>query len=141
MQSEPLRGKVRARLPRAISKSAKLLAALMAPLALGCAAAMPLPVFLPGERVECLFEVIGDVTVEGPFRAVDDTEGGSREAILEGVRLEVGQQAVESGADAVMVRELLYRRDAAAAEAGPPEITAAEGMLISYVDPACAPPA
>jgi hypothetical protein len=95
-------------------------------------------VFLPGEQVECLFEVIGDVTVEGPFEAADDIEGGPREAILEGVRLEVGEQTVESGADAVMVRELLYRRDAAAAEAGAPEIMAAEGMLISYVDPACA---
>jgi hypothetical protein len=102
---------------------------------------MPIPVFLPGEPVECLFEVMGDMTVEGPFQAADDIEGGSREAILEGVRLEVGQQAVASGADAVMIRELLYRRDAAAAEAGAPEIMAAEGMLISYVDPTCAAPA
>ena len=140
MQSEPARGKG-ALLPCALSKSTKLLATLIAALALGCAGAMPLPVFLPGERVECLFEVMGDVTVEGPFEAADDVEGGSREAFLEGVRLEVGQQAVESGADAVMIRELLYRRDAAAAEAGAPEIMAAEGMLISYVDPACASPA
>ena len=93
------------------SESAKLLAALIAPLALGCAGAMPLPVFLPGEPVECLFEVMGDMTVEGPFQAADDIEGGSREAILEGVRLEVGQQAAESGADAVMVREFVYQRE------------------------------
>ncbi len=51
----------------------------------------------------------------------------------------MGQQAV--GPDAVMVREPLHRRDAAAAEAGAPETMAAEGMFISYVDPACAGPA
>tara|TARA_B100001146_G_C16124034_1_gene409291 strand:- start:20 stop:259 length:240 start_codon:yes stop_codon:yes gene_type:complete len=79
--------------------------------------------------------------VEGPFQAADGIEGGSREAILGGVRLEVSQQAVGADADAVMVRELLHRRDAAAAEAGAPETMAAEGMLISYVDPACAAPA
>ena len=81
--------------------------------------------------------------MEGPFQAADGIEGGSREAILGGVRLEVSQQAVgaDADADAVMVRELLHRRDAAAAEAGAPETMAAEGMLISYVDPACAAPA
>ena len=81
----------------------------------------------------------GDVTVEGPFRAVDDVEGGPREAILQGVRLEVGQQAAESGADAVMVRELVYERDAATAEASSPEIIAVAGMLVSFVDPVCVP--
>ncbi len=91
--------------------------------------------------VEFGLDLFARVLVEGPFQAADGIEGGSREAILEGVRLEVGQQAVGSGADAVMVRELLHRRDAAAAEAGAPEIMAAEGMLISYVDPACAAPA
>ncbi len=121
-------------------KSAKLLTALSAPLALACAGgAMLVPVFLPGERVECLFEVIGEVTVEGPFRAVDDIEGGPREAAMQGVRLEVSQQAVESGADAVMVREFLYDRDSAAIEDDPPEIVAVEGMLLSFVDPACVP--
>ena len=139
MQGEPRRGKPRARLARSVSQSAKLLAALMAPLVLGCAGAMPVPVFLPGERVDCLFEVIGDLTVEGPFRAADGVEGGAREAILEGVRLEVGQQAAESGADAVMVRELVYERDAATAEASSPEIIAVEGMLVSFVDPVCVP--
>ena len=91
--------------------------------------------------VEFGLELFARVLVEGqgPFQAADGIEGGSREAILEGVRLEVGQQAVGSGA--VMVRELLHRRDAAAAEAGAPETMAAEGMLISYVDPACAAPA
>ncbi len=121
-------------------KSAKLLTALSAPLALACAGgAMLVPVFLPGERVECLFEVIGEVTVQGPFRAVDDIEGGPREAVLQGLRLEVSRQAVESGADAVMVRELVYDRDSAAAEDDPPEIVAVEGMLLSFVDPACVP--
>ena len=131
---------VRVQLPRAISRSAKLLTALSAPLALACAGGgMRIPVFLPGERVECLFEVIGEVTVEGPFRALDDIEGGPREAVLQGVRLEVSQQAVESGADAVMIRELLYDRDLAATEDDAPEIVAVEGMLLSFVDPACVP--
>ena len=139
MQGEPARGKAGTLLPRALSISSMLLAGLIAALALGCAGAMPVPVFLPGERVDCLFEVIGDVTVEGPFRAVDDVEGGPREAILEGVRLKVGQQAAESGADAVMVRELVYERDAATAEASSPEIIAVAGMLVSFVDPVCVP--
>ena len=116
----------------------KLLSALAALLAVGCAGAT-LPVVLPGERVDCLFEVIGEVTVEGPFRARDDIEGGSREVLLEGVRLEVGQQAFESGADAVMVREFLYERDRPATEDDAPEIIAVEGMLLSFVDPACVP--
>ena len=138
MLSRAGRGEAGVRLPGSIPKSARLLSALVTPLALGCAGAA-LPVFLPGERVECLFEVIGEVTVEGPFRARDDIEGGSRGAVLEGVRLEVGQQAVGSGADAVMVRELLYERDRAATEDDAPEIIAAEGMLLSFVDPACVP--
>ena len=98
---------------------------------------MRIPVFLPGEPVECLFQVIGDVTVEGPFRAVDDVGVGPREAILQGVRLEVSRQADRLGADAVMVRELLYDRDAVVTEDGPPEIVAVEGMLLSFVDPTC----
>ena len=138
MPSRAGRAETRVRLPRSVPKSARFLGALVAPLALGCAGAA-LPVFLPGERVECLFEVIGEVTVEGPFRAKEDIEGGSRGAVLEGVRLEVGQQAAGSGADAVMVRELLYERDRAATEDEAPEIIAAEGMLLSFVDPACVP--
>ncbi len=100
---------------------------------------MPVPVFLPGERVDCLFEVLGEVTVQGPFRSRDDIEGGSREVILQGVRLEVGQDVAGSGADAVMIRELLYDRDSAATEDDAPEIIAVEGMLLSFVDPACVP--
>ena len=100
---------------------------------------MLLPVYLPGERVECLFEVMGEVTVDGPFRVVDDVDGGYREAVLEGVRLEVSRRALELGADAVMVRELLYDRDPGAIEDDPPEIIAVEGMLLSFVDPACVP--
>ena len=80
----------------------------------------------------------GEVTVRGPFRGQDDGGGASREAILQGVRLEVGQETADSGADAVMVRELLYDRDSTVAEDDAPEIVAVEGMLISYVDPACA---
>ncbi len=120
-------------------RAAKMLTVLSGPLAVACAGARVVPVFLPGERVDCLFEVVGEVTVQGPFRAPDDIEGGPREGILQGVRLEVGQEAAGSGADAVMVRELLYDRDSAAAEAGAPEIIAAEGMLLSFVDPTCAP--
>ena len=100
---------------------------------------MLVPVFLPGERVDCLFEVMGEVTVEGPFRVPDDIEGGYREAVLEGVRLEVSRRALASGADAVMVRELRYDRDPAATDDDAPEIVAVEGMLLSFVDPACVP--
>ena len=89
--------------------------------------------------MDCLFEVVGEMTVQGPFRARDDIEGGSREVILQGVRLEVGQEAAGSGADAVMVRELLYDQDSAAAEDDTPEIVAVEGMLLSFVDPTCVP--
>ena len=100
---------------------------------------MLVPVSLPGEQVDCLFEVVGEVTVQGPFRARDDIEGGSREVILQGVRLEVGQEVAGSGADAVMIRELLYDRDSAVAEDDAPEFIAAEGILLSFVDPACVP--
>ena len=129
-----------ARLPDVISRAAKILTALCAPLALACAGgAMLVPVFLPGEQVDCLFEVVGEVTVQGPFRARDDIEGGSREGILQGIRLEVGREAAGSGADAVMVRELLYDRDSAAAEDDAPAIVAVEGILLSFVDPTCVP--
>lgn len=121
-------------------RSARLLTMLSGPLALACAGgAMVVPVYLPGERVECLFEVMDDVTVEGPFRVPDDVEGGYREAVLEGVRLEVSRRAFELGADAVMIRELRYDRDAAATEDDAPEIIAVEGMLLSFVDPTCVP--
>ena len=123
-----------------MQSSAKILTGLSVLLALACAGgAMPVPVFLSGERVDCLFEVLGEVTVQGPFGSRDDIEGGSREVILQGVRLEVGQEVAGSGADAVMIRELLYDRDSAAAEADAPEIIAVEGMLLSFVDPACVP--
>ncbi len=130
---------MRGRLSGASSRITKTLVALSAPLAMACAgAAMPVPVFLPGERVDCLFEVVGELTVQGPFGARGDDDGGSREVFLQGVRLGVGQEAAESGADAVMLREFLYERDSAAAENDAPEIVAVEGMLISFVDPACA---
>jgi len=103
------------------------------------ATATPLPpVFLPGEQVDCLFEVVGEVTVQGPFRGPTDGDRTPREVVMEGVRLEVGQEAAGSGADGVMVREFLYDRDSAATGDGPPELVAVEGMLISFVDPGCA---
>ncbi len=137
MQDSPGRFQV---LSCAVSRTAKRLAALSALLALACASGPNLvPVFLPGDRVECLFEVIGDVTVEGPFRARDDVPGGLREAILQDVRLKVGRRVAESGADGAMVREFIYEPDSVVAEASTPAIVAVEGMLISFVDPACAP--
>ena len=55
-----------------------------------------------GDKVVQRGEIVGlelfaRVLVEGPFQAADGIAGGSREAILEGVRLEVGQQAVGRG--------------------------------------------
>lgn len=130
-------GEVMFRLPGGISRVAKILTVLSTPCAFACAGAMLVPVYLPGERVNCLFEVVGEVTVQGPFRGQDDGDGASREVILQGVRLEVGREAADSGADAVVVRELLYDRDSTAAGDDAPEIIAVEGMLISFVDPAC----
>ena len=137
MPAEAGRGSVRAEAGRVSVPAKRALIALTA-LALGCAGA-PLTVFLPGERVECLFEVMGNVIVEGPFDAGDDEEGGAREAMLEGIRLEVGRETVGSGADAVMVRELLYQTDPAVIENDTPQIVAAEGMLLRFVDPGCLP--
>ncbi len=128
------------KLPFGIPKAAKMLSSLSVPWVLACAGTPNvLPVYLPGDRVECLFEVIGDVTVPGPFRAGDDVPGGAREAMLQGVRLEVGRRVAESGADAAVVREFIYDADTAGAEASTPEIIAVEGMLVSFVDPACVP--
>jgi hypothetical protein len=100
---------------------------------------MLVPVFLPGERMDCLFEVVGEVTVQGPFGTGDDGDGPSRDAVLQSVRLEVGQEAAGTGADAVMVREFHYDRDSPAAENNTPEIDAVDGMLVSFVDPTCVP--
>jgi hypothetical protein len=97
------------------------------------------PVFLPGEQVQCLFEVIGEVTVQGPFEVRDDFDRETRELVFDRVRLEVGREGAESGAHAVMVREVLYDEDAAATEDNRPEITSVEGMLLSFVDPSCVP--
>ncbi len=97
------------------------------------------PVFLPGERVNCLFEVVGEVTVQGPFPARDDVEAGSGGVVMQGVRLEVSRAVARSGADAVMLRELVYDRDPGAAGADAREIIAVEGMLLSFVDPTCVP--
>ena len=144
MRDDTVRFEVMFRLPGAIwraAKMAKTLAALSVPWALACAAGPDLPVFLPGDRVDCLFEVVGDLTVQGPFRAQDDVPGGAREAMLQAVRLEVGRRTAQSGADAAMVREFIYAPDPAAAEASPPQIVAGEGMLISFVDPTCVPAA
>ncbi len=140
MQDSARRVEVMFRLPCAISRAAKMLTALSAPWALACAGGPGLfPVYLPGDRVECLFEVIGDVVVQGPFRAGDDVPEGSREAMLQGVRLEVSRRVAESGADAAMVREFIYDPDSAVAETSIPEIVAVEGILLSFVDPACVP--
>jgi hypothetical protein len=118
----------------------KILTVLVTPLAFACAGSgMLVPVFLPGERMDCLFEVVGELTVQGPFRGEDDGDGASREAILQSVRLDVGREAAGSGADAVMVRELLYNRDATTVETDAPEILAVEGMLVSFVDQTCIP--
>ena len=130
---------MRSRFPPS-SRVVKIMVVLSAAWVVACAGGgMPVPVFLPGERVDCLFEVIGEVTVQGPFEVGDDSLGGSRGVVLEGIRLGVGQEAAESGADAVMVREILYDRDSTAAENDTPEIIAVEGLLVSFVDPACTP--
>ena len=135
MQDSAGRFEVMFRLPCAISRAAKMLTALSVPWALACAGGPGLfPVYLPGDRVECLF-----VVVRGPFRAGDDVPEGSREAVLQGVRLEVSRRVAESEADAAMVREFIYDRDSAASENSTPEIIAVEGMLLSFVDPACVP--
>lgn len=140
MRDSAGRFEVMFRLPCAISKAVRMLTALSVPWALACAGGPSLfPVYLPGDRVECLFEVIGDVTVRGPFRAGGDVPEGSREDILQGVRLEMSRRVAESGADAAMVREFIYDTDSAAAETSIPEIIAVEGILLSFVDPACEP--
>jgi hypothetical protein len=127
-------------------RAAKAALVFIAPWAFGCALfgtrglddIDTVPVFLPGERVECLFEVIGEVTVPGPFPPGDDVDGESRRVVLERVRLEVGREAARSGAHAVMVREVRYEPGGGAAN-NAPEIIAVDGMLLSFVDPACVP--
>lgn len=139
---------MRVRLPWAIPGAARVLTALVAPWFFACAGAGTagldglsevVPVFLPGERVDCLFEVVGEVTVRGPFRARDDIDGGSREILMRGVRLKVGREGAASGAHAVMVREVLYEQEPTAAEDNTPEIISVEGILLSFVDPTCVP--
>lgn len=130
------------------ARTAKVSVVFSVPWVVGCAlfgtqgpndALDPVPVYLPGERVECLFEVIGEVTVPGPFPGSDEVDGGQREAVLERIRLGVGREAAGSGAHAVMVRDVRYETDAVGAGNNPPEILAVEGVLLSFVDPACVP--
>ena len=82
---------------------------------------------------------MGEVTVRGPFRARDDVDGGSRDALLREIRLTVGREGAEAGAHAVMVREVEYEEERTAAEDNTPEIVAVQGMLLSFVDPSCVP--
>lgn len=140
MQDSAGRFEVMFQFPLSISQAVKMLPVLSVPWVLACAGGPSLfPVYLPGDRVECLFEVVGDVTVRGPFRARYDVPEGSREAMLQGVRFEVSRRVAESGADAAMVREFSYDPDSGTAETSIPEITAVEGILLSFVDPACVP--
>ncbi len=133
-------GELRVQPPRASFRAAKMLVMLTVPLALSCAGnAMLVPVFLPGERMDCLFEVVGEVTVQGPFGTGGDGDGPSRDVVMQSVRLEVGQEAAGTGADAVMIRAFQYDRDSSAAEDNAPEIIAVDGMLVSFVDPTCVP--
>ncbi len=134
------------RLSRVASRTVKAATLLSTPAIVACAVigsqgtsslAVPVPVFLPGESVDCLFEVIGEVTVQGPFEVPDDIDGGSRQPILDRVRLDVGREGAESGANAVMIREIQYDENSTATRASRPLITAVEGMLLSFVDPAC----
>ena len=72
-----MKSRVAERLSRAFSKATRVATVLTASSTLACAVVGsqgasarlgPVPVFLPGEQVECLFEVIGEVSVEGPIR-------------------------------------------------------------------------
>lgn len=94
------------------------------------------PVFLPDERVTCLFEVLGTVTVQGPFPATN--RGGDTSAtMMDGVRAKLGVEAARADADAALVRRLIYDRDQTPALGNPPLLLAVEGVLLHFVDPAC----
>lgn len=80
--------------------------------------------------------------------ACSDTAGP--EAFEDSLTLDVAMIAADAAidafgdmallfADGAMVREFIYEPDSVVAEASTPAIVAVEGMLISFVDPACAP--
>jgi hypothetical protein len=94
------------------------------------------PVFLPDEQVACLFEVLGTVTVQGPFPTTN--RGGDTSAtMMDGVRSKLGVEAARADADAALVRRLIYDRNRTPSPGEPPLLLAVEGVLLHFVDPAC----
>jgi hypothetical protein len=94
------------------------------------------PVFLPDEQVACLFEVLGTVTVQGPF-PTRNRGGDASATMMDGVRAKLGVEAARADADAALVRRLIYDRDRTPALGEPPLLLAVEGVLLDFVDPAC----
>ena len=94
-----------------------------------------MPVFLPDEQVGCLFEVLGTVTVQGPFPAANN--GGDTSAMMDAVRSKLGVEAARADADAVLVRRFIYDRDRPVSRDELPTPLAVEGVLLEFVDPDC----
>ena len=95
-----------------------------------------MPVFLPDEQVGCLFEVLGTVTVRGPFRARNDG-GNTSVTMMDAVRSKLGIEAARADADAALVRRFTYDRDRPLSPGELPTPLAVEGVLLKFVDSDC----
>ena len=96
-------------------------------------------VIMPDERVPCPFEALGMVTVRGPFVLSTDEDDASSGELLAGIRAKLGGEAARMGADAGLVRRLLYDRRRPSST-GPTEVRAVEAVLLDFVDPDCVRP-
>ncbi len=96
-------------------------------------------VMMPDERVPCPFEALGTLTVRAPF--VHDTGGEdpSPNELLTGIRAKLGAEAAEMGADAALVRHLLYDRRKPSSTGGA-DVRAVEAVLLRFVGDDCMRP-
>lgn len=93
------------------------------------------PVILPDERVACPFEAIGTVTIKGPF-VLPATAAPSYSDLLTGIKVKLGREAASMGADAALVRRLLYdRRQSGSPAQG--NVRAVDALLLRFIEPEC----
>jgi len=93
-------------------------------------------VMMPDERVPCPFEALGTVTVRGPFVLNADGDHLSSNELLTGIRAKLGVEAAKLGADAALVRHLLYdRREPSSPNQA--DVRAVEAVLLRFVGSDC----
>ena len=96
-------------------------------------------VMMPDERVPCPFQALGMVTVRGPFVLSTDEDETSWVELLAGIRAKLGGEAARMGADAALVRRILYDQERPSSTR-PAEVLAVEAVLLDFIGPDCPQP-